>query len=315
MEIFWRAQGHKPTVVDDPELWSVHRSRVEKAGKEAIVLLGASRIQLDLSLDVLREVFPCREIIQLAVNGKHPIAALRDLANNTKFSGVVLCSITAMGFQRQFREDQEDYVAYYHTVSTPNTRLNRWVSSAIQNRLVVIDPYLKVERLIESYDKTGRLPQPRYLVTRHDRSRRADYTMTNIKKHYAYRIKRIREIYSQEPPLPPEEWRGNAAEIRPFVETITRRGGRVVFVRLPSSGEHWEIDERFYPRKEYWDRIADLTGACTIHFRDIEGIEGITCPEGSHLDRRDAPPFTRALAEELTSRNIVPRRWGGETCR
>lgn len=305
MEVFWRSCGHTPTVVDDPELWSLHRSRVMDGGKDTIVLLGASRIQLDLSMDTLREIFPESNVLQLAIDGKHPLAALRDLAGNTAFSGVVLCSITSMGFQRQFRDDQDDHVEYYRKNSTLNTRLNRLISSVIQGHLVIVDPYLKVKRLIDRYIKSGRFPAPRYLITLHDRSRLADYSMINIEKQYKYRIKRIREIYAENPPVPPEEWRRHAAEIRPFVEKIEKRGGRVVFIRLPSSGEHWEIDEQFYPRTDYWDRLAGLTGAITIHFKDIDGMEEFNCPEGSHLDRRDAPGFTRILAAELIKRGII----------
>lgn len=304
LEIFWRTEGHIPSVVDDPELWSLHRARIMDGGKDTIVLLGASRIQLDFSMGVLSEIFSDSDIIQLAIDGKHPLAVLRDLAENTDFSGVVLCSITSMGFQRQFRDDQDDHVEYYRKNSTLNTRLNRLISSVIQGHLVIVDPYLKVKRLIDRYIKSGRFPAPRYLITLHDRSRLADYSMINIEKQYNYRIKRIREIYAGNPPVPPEEWRRHAAEIRPFVEKIEKRGGRVVFIRLPSSGEHWEIDEQFYPRTEYWDRLAGLTGAHTLHFRDVKGMENFVCPEGSHLDRKDAADFTRALAGELVKMGI-----------
>lgn len=304
MEVYWRSGGHVPGVVDDMELWSLHRSRVRGGEDDAIVLLGASRIQLDLSMEVLREIFPDSNILQLAIDGKHPLAALRDLAENTEFSGIVLCSITSMGFQRQFRDDQQDYVAYFRKTSTVNRRLNRLISSFIQEHLVIVDPYLKVKRLIERYIKSGKLPGPRYLITLHDRSRLADYSVINIENQYRYRIKRIKEIYEGNPPVPPEKWKAHAEEIRPLVEKIASRGGRVVFIRLPSSGEHWEIDEQFYPRKEYWDNISMLTGAITIHFKDVDGMEKFHCPEGSHLDRRDAPGFTRALAAELIKRGI-----------
>ena len=230
--------------------------------------------------------FPVCDIIQLAIDGKHPPAVLRDLAENTTFSGVVLCSITAMGFQRQFRQGQQDYVDHYHSVSTVNERLNRFIASVIQEHLVIIDPYLKAKRLIGHYMKSGRLPKPRFLITRHDRSRLADYTMVDSEKEYAYRVKRIREIYAENPPVPPEAWRQQAAELKPLVEKITRRGGKVVFIRFPSTGKHWIIDEAAYPRKDYWDRISGLTGAVTIHFKDVEGMRNLVCPEGSHLDRR-----------------------------
>ena len=107
------------------------------------------------------------------------------------------------------------------------------------------------------------------MITRHDRSRLADYTRININKQRRFRVKRIQEIYAKSPPLDPKEWLQEALEIESFVKKILDRGGKVVFVRLPSSGEHWEIDEKFLPRRQYWDKFAAITSAETIHFQDI----------------------------------------------
>lgn len=305
LETFWRERGHIPSVVDDPELWSYHRHRVDMNGAHTIVLTGASRIQLDISVSVLKDIVPCYEIVQLAIDGKHPMASLIDLAQDNGFKGIVICSMTGLGFQREYRDHQQDYVQNYHKYSTPNTRLNRPITSIIQEHFVVVDPYLKLRRIALTYWKSKRLPLPRFLITRHDRSRQADYTRINVNKQRQFRVKRIQEIYAKSPPLDPEEWLQHAVEIEPFVKKILDRGGKVVFVRLPSSGKHWEIDEKFLPKREYWDQFAALTSAETIHFQDINSLRKFHCPEGSHLDYRDAPHFTRALIEELIRRKII----------
>ncbi len=305
LETFWRERGHIPSVVDDPELWAYHRHRVDMNGPHTIVLVGASRIQLDISVSTLKDIVPCYKIAQLAIDGKHPIGSLIDLAQNKRFKGIVICSITGMGFQREYRDHQQDYVQNYHKHSTLNTRLNRLITSIIQEHFVVVDPYLKLRRIVLTWRKSKRLPSPRFLITRHDRSRLADYTRININKQRRFRVKRIQEIYAKSPPLDPKEWLQEALEIESFVKKILDRGGKVVFVRLPSSGEHWEIDEKFLPRRQYWDKFAAITSAETIHFQDIRSLREFSCPEGSHLDYRDAPHFTRALIEELIRQKII----------
>jgi hypothetical protein len=73
----------------------------------------------------------------------------------------------------------------------------------------------------------------------------------------------------------------------------------VIFVRFPTSGVLWELEEQRYPRKDYWDVFAAESRAATVHFKDYPALARFQCPDGSHLDYRDAVPFTKALAEIL----------------
>jgi hypothetical protein len=74
-----------------------------------------------------------------------------------------------------------------------------------------------------------------------------------------------------------------------------------VFLRAPSTGERWRLEERFHPKKN-WDLFAASTSAICIHFRDVSGIADLKCPDESHLDFRDSPVFTRAVLIELKAR-------------
>jgi hypothetical protein len=95
-------------------------------------------------------------------------------------------------------------------------------------------------------------------------------------------------------------------ETAPLVESIQKRGGKVIFARFPTSGEHRVLDERYYPRREYWDRFAARTPALAIHFDDVPALSRFELPDTSHLDSRDTPAFTEALIEELARRGVIP---------
>ncbi len=73
-----------------------------------------------------------------------------------------------------------------------------------------------------------------------------------------------------------------------MVRRIQSRGGRVVFVRFPTSGEHWQIDQLKYPKSEFWDLIGGSTVAQTIHFVDHPALRQFELPDTSHLDFSDA---------------------------
>jgi hypothetical protein len=87
---------------------------------------------------------------------------------------------------------------------------------------------------------------------------------------------------------------------------IEARGGHVIFVELPSNGRTRAVEERRYPRDRYWDVFAATIGHPAFTVRDVPALASFLCPDGSHLDARDAAAFSRALAKELEARNLAP---------
>jgi hypothetical protein len=59
------------------------------------------------------------------------------------------------------------------------------------------------------------------------------------------------------------------------------------------------INDRRYPREQFWDLFAADIGAPALHFEDYDTLRDFTCPDGSHLDRRDRTRFTVSLAQAL----------------
>ena len=70
----------------------------------------------------------------------------------------------------------------------------------------------------------------------------------------------------------------------------------MIFVRLPSSREIWDIESRRYPRADYWDAMASRVDARFIHFADHPELAGFELPDGVHIDDDDQVTFTRVLA-------------------
>jgi D-alanyl-lipoteichoic acid acyltransferase DltB (MBOAT superfamily) len=92
-----------------------------------------------------------------------------------------------------------------------------------------------------------------------------------------------------------------------LVRRFAARGGRVIWVELPSSGRTRAVEERRYPRTQYWEWFAghvELRGsALSVH--DDPALDTFRCPDGSHLDPSDAPAFTRELAGALVRRRLL----------
>jgi hypothetical protein len=114
------------------------------------------------------------------------------------------------------------------------------------------------------------------------------------------------------PPPPPSyvpkdvfmEQMGKAVETR-FRDTVAAvnklrsRGGKIVFVRFPHSGELKKLEDRLSPREKTWDPLIKSTGAPGIYYSDFPELSGFNCPEWSHLSAGDSVEFTKRLVPHL----------------
>lgn len=317
----WRlaAKGFRQSIADSEALWQAERERARFLGKDALILIGGSRIQLGIDLDVLRQLTGL-EPVQLAIDGTPPIPILEGLAHDSQIRGTVMV----------------DYYDYFLAPAGPGNQAVHYEARFAQTeRRRMIDynfseNYLTDHwrRLLRSYaDGTRPLTAlftrvfgdatPQYLITLWDRSRLADYSLVSMPDFYYRRV--IRNL-GQEIQFPAkttyadveQTLRSRIAEIKPadntvytgrldylesLVRTIQARGGKVFFVVMPSSGLVREIEQRSYPKPQFWDRLVNQTSAHTVHFEDFPVLRGFKCPDGSHLDYRDRARFTAALVD------------------
>jgi hypothetical protein len=308
LESWWRHDGYRASIVDDADLWSLFREQVYgRDGKKAVVLLGASRIQLDIATDEFRRLFPQYHLVQLAIDGRHPLASLKDLAEDERFDGIVICAVTPRSFPKAVRDHQQHYVEHYHERWNLDAKLNRLIASYLQQHLAILYPRTNLLHSLSVYiDHHGR-PRPPYLITHPDRSRSADYTMIDVDAHRRHRIRRVRHFYENARIPDPDAWLAEASDVNVWVDRIQARGGRVAFVRFPTTGETYALDQHYYPKTQYWDRFAAITPAATLHFSDVPALARFQCPDTSHLDYRDTPAFTRALTQALVERGVLER--------
>jgi len=122
-----------------------------------------------------------------------------------------------------------------------------------------------------------------------------------------HRMEEIRSDLAARGVPSPAIWDRSVREAGALARRIAARGGKTAFVFFPLSPEALRLVEQRFPRKQYWDRIPALAGVPAIHFRELETGAPFRCPDASHLDRTEAPRFTRVLLEELSRRGLLPR--------
>src|SRR3569623_658698 len=300
----WRGQGYTPPVLDSTQLWSVQRERVYGDSPRPLALLGASRTEYGIDVKALRELLPNYKPVMLAVNGAYPLSTLRDLAQDPDFRGVVLCDVESNTFVRDYFFLQQPYVDYYHQRWTPSWHLHRALLTGWQRTALIANPdFGFVATLKRGF--TGGAPFRNYITYYGNRSGDIDYRKTDpeaSKKHFAATVE---GNIARLPKRDPQQWLANVAPVYEWVKAIQARGGEVIFYESPTSGLPREINDRLYPRAEYWDRFVATSPAPVLSANAIPELASTVLPDDSHIDYRDKAAYTRALVKVLIDRGLL----------
>jgi hypothetical protein len=83
------------------------------------------------------------------------------------------------------------------------------------------------------------------------------------------------------------------------VQKFRARGGKIVFVCLPSSGGLKALEDRDTPRAQTWDPLLKATATPGIYYDDYPELNSFNCPEWSHLSAGDSVEFSKRLVPHL----------------
>ncbi|GJL77406.1 MAG: hypothetical protein NPINA01_03950 [Nitrospinaceae bacterium] len=318
-EWYCRHLGYAPTLNDTEDLWASRRVLVAEDPSRT-VLIGASRMLFDFDMDVYEKEMGERPL-QLATVGTNPGPYLEDLADQPGFKGTVIVGVVPKLFFAPGGppvKSPENHLKRYREWS-PAQKMGHHLGMFLERRLAFLQQEdLTLTQLLLSLKIPDRpkaktppeLPPYFYEVDGERQGGMTDLAEKDVKLQ-----KRIQQIWltlfaspkkdgdkiGDEKKKPADTILENT---RGYIDKIRARGGKVVFVRFPSTGKLRELEAKTNPREKYWDRIFEFTGAPGIHFEDHPQLMGFDCPEWSHLTKKDAALFTRrltALFKELRS--------------
>ncbi len=320
-EMFVWTKGYRPTLNDTEDLWASRRVIVDKEPGRT-VLIGSSRMLFDFDMDEYEKVMNDRPV-QLSTVGTNPGLYLEDLANHPEYHGTVIVGVVPGLFFAPGGppvKSPTNHLKRYRDWS-PTQRVSHQLAMILENRLAFINQddltlkQLLLKLKLPSREGVKSPPElPPYL---HEINEERQAWMTQLAatdKNLQHRIQQIWLPLFTPPPGKEGESheehmanvRKNAdkilAETKTRVDKIRAKGGKVIFIRLPSTGELREVENKYTPRKDYWDRLLTTTGAPGIHFEDHEELRGFECPEWSHLSKQDSTRYTRYLLPLIQSK-------------
>ena len=303
-ELFLKNKGYIASIENNKDLWSWYRNKAT-GGKDKVVIIGASRSQLDINIPYLKQKMGNHDIIQLSINGQYPMATLQALANDESFIGTLIVSLSAQALEPRYFDMQKTHNTYYANGSSIDKSLNAYLTGLLQSKLRFLHPSLGLEKIANFFDTNHPFQDPPYTTANLDQSISADYSKTDSKRLQNHFYSQKKQNYLDATPTTPDIWQENIQLVLDYVTAIEKRGGSVVLVRFPTDKGHWLLDEQFYPRQNYWGIITQKSLIKTVHFNDIKGLSHFDLPDSTHLDQSDSIEFTEILFNYLLKKKLI----------
>jgi len=303
-EWYWRAYGVRPSISNTYGLWAIQRRRIDAGEGNATVLAGGSRMYFDVQLPVW-ERLDGRRPIQLSFEGTSPLAAVEDLAADANFTGRLLIAVEPDLFFSGF-EYRAGAIRYTQKES-PSQRIGQWLSMhLIEPFFAFDDPDYALQTVLARQpwpERPGRVWETDVRKLAETEADRNTHLWSKVADDPQYR-ELARRIWrqgfqpSEDDPTPEEARRVENEQIERMAKAVAKlraRAVKVLFVRMPSSGEFLAYEDHEYPRARSWTALLAASGAPGIYFEDYPQLQGYYLPEWSHMTRAEGERFTAAL--------------------
>ena len=314
LEADFRAHGQTPYVGDSPSVVAIVADEAKRAGPDAIVVAGSSRSEYDIDAPTLSAALGGRRVFQLGQSGEPCMPVLEEFVNTTNFAGTIICGVEPTGLFGFGERDRERTGEPRYPLPSErwDDRLALRARFYLEKHIVILgrDPRAYFGRL--AGHGTWPPPPPPRNVRATDRVSRLtfgtgplDTTAADIRNAGLFEIGGGRATT-------PDELSATIDYLNALVRRFAARGGRVGGGELPRSGRTRAVEDRRYPRAQYWDKFAARVEPAGSAFTvsDSPALAAFNCPDGSHLDAAAAIPFTQELAAALASR-ILPLKKPG----
>ncbi|WP_090145603.1 hypothetical protein [Dyadobacter soli] len=306
-ESYLRQCGFTLSYNDDESLWAHTRKNIYEATPAGPVIVGTSRSKFDIDLGTWKSITG-KEPVQLAIVGTTPRPVLQDLANDPDFKGTVIVDVMEMLFFQpdgSFTETSARKRLQYYPKYSLSQHASFHINRKLEDHLLFLDEErFSVNALIKRLPIASRpgvfvfpvFPMDlEYVSPNRQTAFTQNFLRDTAAQHEVEGVWMKMGLASTKRGVGGDTLTNIIRSVAQSVDKIRARGGKVVFVRFPSSDPVWAAEQQAYPRALYWERLLKETGVTGIHFADYPELSRYECPEWSHLSPADAKTFTRDL--------------------
>lgn len=290
-------------------MWADERRKLDGPNNIRVVLVGSSRMLWNADLDILEQQMKTRPL-QLSLPGTSPAMFVKDIVDNTDFNGLLLVGYTP-GLFNWFGEGvsgREAFKAYEY--ESPDHWLGKHLHKLVSDQLGYLDESFSLPELMDHYIDLPHREGSKVLRdqgwklgdTRADRQTDLWPPVEQVGSFDNDQVLRFWLSFGvdTENPMPEEDKRKMvSASVDYFAEPIEKlraRGGDIMFIRMPSSGDYLREDvlnnhdnDIFVPTMAGLDVPSINTMAYPELSTELE------IPEWSHLSRKSQDDFSRRI--------------------
>lgn len=315
-ETYTRHLGFEPSLDDTPDLWSYSRSKVS-VDPNQVILIGNSQTQLDFNLNTFYQVSGIKPI-QLSSVGVNSLILLDDIANKTEFKGTIILGVDFRlieGTNTSYDIFSKKILNYYYNWNV-SQKIAFYLRFFFDKKIAFIgQEKIQAKNLLNNLKARKKLVDQNFLYYIQELDRQAfmsprmetDEKYQEQTRNYMLPISIDGIMKLGEPQ---NQTKSNIidhfiSQLKSSIDKIKSRGGRVVLVQLPLSGNVKILSLNLLPRKNFWNRLVIESGAnLHIHFDDYLSLKHFLCPDWVHLNREDSKTFTKSFLEITKNNNF-----------
>lgn len=309
-ELYLRSLGHKPSISDSLDFWAEQREKIEN-NLETTLLVGSSRLLHGLNIYEWERLSGIRPI-QLSSSGTTPKYYIEDIANNTNFKGTMIIDMPISLFFTDIPEIEAKAIKTlnFYNSNTPARKASHYIMKFLENYFVFIEPKrFDLSFILNRIEMTNRegvfrsIPTPIFTLLDHNRQAyMSNELLTDIEfqqdtiDYYEQFASKILNPNFRDYKNFMRNFEQTLKGLKSSIEKIKNRGGKVIILNLPSSGDFLSIEKEYFPRANFWNRvIEELNEDIAINFEDYPELSSFELPDDSHLNNKDAIKFTQNL--------------------
>lgn len=299
-ELLGRMCGFVPSREDEMELWAQTRESLAQDSSPSYVIVGSSQSVSGIDPAVFAEEIQSNaKVYQLSMWQTDPVPIIADLANDQRFKGTIIVGTTIRYLAKEGSERTRvmKFLRYWRREFRTSWRVVERRLKRVISKFVFQLHKLHPLRVAKSLLWRRSLPEPFMWFIRDDRMR----YITGLEKKETEESRtcppamiRGHRLRIENDTIDGSDFILQLGKLKAYQRAIAARGGRIIFVRMPSDSLLRELEAKSFPRSLYWDQLEKL-GFSTIHFEDYPGLRYQT-KDCSHALGDTVSGFTRVLA-------------------
>jgi len=300
LEIILRLYGIQPNIRDDKKLWAFTKNRLDIVNilqsNKIITLIGSSRIQHAINVKKMSELTNSNTF-QLGISGSQSLPMLMHLVNDPSYNGIIIYDLVPfIFFNKKFdiTTRQQDWIKYYFEQKFIE-QLEYKLLLLFYNNLAIFSSTKQdiISDLLNHTTKEEIKLRMKEVTVNEFRSARANFSLINASEREKTLVNNLRKISTQ---YSSKRLGLKYKLVSDLVKKQRKKGGDVIFVRLPSNGLVRKFEQEVFPKKKFYQPFLQNINANAIHFEDYPKLKKFICPDGSHLDMSDKDEFTQELS-------------------